>query len=74
MVRLPVPDSLLLLAGRGHDLLRLRTPVTRAAMEYYTRMPVSDNGPVERELGVTFRDPWETLADTVAGLRALGRL
>jgi dihydroflavonol-4-reductase len=74
IVPVPVPDSLLLLAGRGNDLLRLRTPLTRAAMEYYTRMPPSDNEPVERELGVTFRDPRETLGDTVAGLRAIGRL
>jgi dihydroflavonol-4-reductase len=74
VVPVPVPDSLLLLAGRGNDLLRLRTPLTRAAMEYYTRMPPSDNGPVQRELGVTFRDPRETLSDTVAGLRAIGRL
>ena len=74
VVPVPVPDSLLLLGGRANDLLRLRTPLTRAAMEYYTRMPPSDNAPVERELGVAFRDPRETLADTVAGLRAIGRL
>ena len=48
--------------------------MTAAAMEYYTRMPESDNEPLERELGVTFRDPYVTLADAVSGLRAVGKL
>ena len=74
MVRLPVPDGVLRGFGRVQDRLRLRTPMTGAAMEYYTRMPESDNEPLERELGVTFRDPYETLADAVAGLRDAGML
>lgn len=74
MVRLPVPDPVLRGVGRVQDRLHLRTPMTQAAMEYYTRMPESDNGPLERELGVTFRDPYETLADSVAGLRSAGLL
>jgi nucleoside-diphosphate-sugar epimerase len=73
MIRLPVPDGVLRGFGRVQDRLHLRTPMTAAAMEYYTRMPESDNGPVERELGITFRDPYVTLADTVAGLRAMHR-
>lgn len=81
--QLPVPDGLLRGVGRVQDRVErvvplerwgLRTPMTAAAMEYYTRVPVPDNGPVERELGVTFRDPVATLRDTVAGLRDLGRL
>ena len=81
--QLPVPDGLLRGVGRAQDRVErvvplerwgLRTPMTAAAMEYYTRVPVPDNGPVERELGVTFRDPAATLRDTVAGLRDLGRL
>ena len=43
-------------------------------MEYFTRMPEADNGPIEQELGVRFRPPRETITDAVAGLRALGRL
>ncbi|QIK67819.1 SDR family NAD(P)-dependent oxidoreductase [Nocardioides sp. HDW12B] len=81
--QLPVPDGLLRAVGRAQDRVErvvplerwgLRTPLTAAAMEYYTRVPVPDNGPVERELGVTFRDPAVTLRDAVAGLRELGRL
>lgn len=74
MFRLPVPDGALRGFGRVQDRLHLGTPLTAAAMEYYTRMPESDNEPLERELGVIFRDPYVTLADTVAGLRAAGRL
>ena len=74
MVRLPVPDGALRAFGRVQDRLHLRTPLTGAAMEYYTRMPESDNRPLQRELGVTFRDPFETLADTVTGLREAGLL
>jgi hypothetical protein len=43
-------------------------------MEYYTRMPDTDDRPSEVELGVEYRDSAETLADTVAGLRGAGRL
>jgi len=74
MLRLPVPDGVLRGFGRVQDRLHLHSPLTEAAMEYYTRMPESDNEPLERELGVAFRDPYVTLADTVAGLRAAGRL
>ncbi len=74
MLQLPVPDGMLRGFGRVQDRLHLHTPLTEAAMEYYTRMPESDNAPLERELGVTFRDPYVTLADTVAGLRAAGLL
>ncbi len=74
MLTLPVPDSALRGLGRLQDLLGLRTKLTQAAMEYYTRMPESDNGPVERELGVRFRDPYVTLSDAARGLRAAGLL
>ena len=43
-------------------------------MEYYTRMPRTDDTPSERELGVSYRDSRETLSDTVAGLRDVGRI
>ena len=74
MLPLPVPDPVLRGVGKVQDRLRLRTPMTYAAMQYYTRMPESDNGPLERELGVTFRVPYVRLADSVAGLRAAGML
>lgn len=74
MVHLPVPDGLLRGFGRVQDRLHLPTPVTESRMEYFTRMPEADNGPIEQELGVRFRPPSETIADAVAGLRALGRL
>jgi nucleoside-diphosphate-sugar epimerase len=75
---LPVPDTALRLVGRLVDavdrFIPFDTPVSEAAMEYYTRMPDTDDGPSERELGVKYRDSAETLADTVAGLKDAGRL
>ena len=74
----PVPDSALRLVGRLVDVIdrfvSIDTPVSEAAMEYYTRMPDTDDSPSESELGVKYRDSAETLADTVAGLIEAGRL
>lgn len=74
----PVPDSALRTIGRVMDAvgsrLRLDTTITAAGTMYYTQMPRSDDSPSERELGITYRDPRETLADTVTGLRHVGRL
>lgn len=74
VLAVPVPDSLLRVAGTVMDQLGryvpLETPMTEAGMQYYTQMPASDDTPSERELGVTYRDPRETLADTIVGLRA----
>jgi dihydroflavonol-4-reductase len=70
----PLPGAVLRGAGRLLDLLGrflpLNSAFTEAGMQYYTRMPASDDSPSERELGITYRDPRETLSDTVAGLRA----
>lgn len=74
MLHVPVPDGLLRGLGRVQDRLGLHTPITESRMEYYTRMPEADNGPVERELGVRFRPPRETITDAVEGLRRRGRL
>lgn len=74
MLHVPVPDSLLRGFGRVQDRLGLHTPITGPRMEYFTRMPEADNGPLAGELGVSFRPPRETIADAVAGLRHLGRL
>lgn len=77
VVNVPVPGSLLRGAGRLFDrlgpYLPYGAPFTEAGMQYFTQMPESDDTPSERELGVTYRDPRITLADTVAGLRELDR-
>lgn len=74
----PVPDVALRGVGALFDsigeYLPFETPINSAAMQYYTQMPPSDDGPSQRELGVTQRDPFETLADTVAGLKRVGRI
>ncbi|MBB4854405.1 nucleoside-diphosphate-sugar epimerase [Mycobacteroides chelonae] len=74
VLAVPVPDSVLRAAGTVMDQVSryvpLGTPVTEAGMQYYTQMPASDDTPSERELGVTYRDPRETLADTIVALRA----
>ena len=78
LVALPVPDVGLRALGRLFDVvgdfLPFETPINSAAMQYYTQMPTSDDGPSERDLGVVQRDVAETLADTVEGLRRVGRL
>ncbi|MEV0294251.1 SDR family NAD(P)-dependent oxidoreductase [Nocardia sp. NPDC050710] len=75
---LPVPDTALRLIGKLSDavtqFIPLTTPLTEAAMQYYTQMPESDDTPSERDLGVHYRQPAETLADTLTGLRTVGRL
>jgi dihydroflavonol-4-reductase len=77
MHTVPVPDVALRAVGRLLDqakqFLPLSTPFTEAGMQYYTQMPASDDAPAERELGIRLRDARTTLADTVAGLRAVGR-
>ncbi len=74
----PVPDVALRSAGRLLDVigpyLPFETPINSAAMQYYTQMPTSDDTPSRTDLGITQRDPAETIADTLAGLRKVGRL
>ncbi len=73
MVAVPIPDTALRVAGavldRAGRFLPFDTPFTSAGMQYYTQMPASDDSPSERELGITYRDPRETVADTFAALR-----
>lgn len=75
---IPVPDTALRGLGALFDsiggYLPFETPINSAAMQYYTQMPESDDSPSVHDLGVTQRDPAETLADTVAGLRLVGRI
>ncbi|MFZ0834766.1 MAG: NAD-dependent epimerase/dehydratase family protein [Mycobacterium sp.] len=70
----PVPDALLRAAGGVLDqverVLPVDTPLTAAGMQYYTQMPESDDSPSERELGITYRDPRNTMADTVGALES----
>ncbi|OMC39891.1 oxidoreductase [Mycobacterium sp. GA-1841] len=77
MLTVPVPDTALRMAGQVLDRLGpfvpFDLPITEAGMQYYTQMPESDDSPSERELGITYRDPRATLADTVAGFRELDR-
>lgn len=78
MWAIPVPDVGLRMLGRVFDVigdkLPFETPINSAAMQYYTQMPSSDDAPSERDLGIVRRDPAITLADTVEGLRQVGRL
>ncbi|MGP4058146.1 SDR family NAD(P)-dependent oxidoreductase [Mycobacterium sp. 4D054] len=78
LVVYPVPDVALRSAGRLLDIvgpfLPFETPINSAAMQYYTQMPESDDEPSRRDFGLTQREPAETIADTVEGLRQVGRL
>ncbi|WIM86295.1 NAD-dependent epimerase/dehydratase family protein [Candidatus Mycobacterium wuenschmannii] len=78
LLAVPVPDVGLRALGRLFDVvgdhLPFETPINSAAMQYYTQMPNSDDTPAERDLGITQRDPARTLADTVVGLRKVGRI
>lgn len=74
----PVPDTALRVVGKVFDVigdqLPFETPINSAAMQYYTQMPESDDSPAERDFGIVLRDPAETITDTAAGLRKVGRL
>ncbi len=78
LVAVPVPDVGLRALGRVFDVvgdyLPFETPINSAAMQYYTQMPPSDDTPAERDLGIKHRDAALTLADTIAGLRQVGRI
>jgi dihydroflavonol-4-reductase len=72
IVAVRIPDTALRVAGavldRAGRFLPFDTPFTWAGMQYYTQMPASDDSPSERELGITYRDPRETMADTFEAL------
>jgi dihydroflavonol-4-reductase len=75
MLAVPIPDTMIRAAGAVLDkagpLLPFSTPFTAAGMQYYTQMPSSDDSPSERELGIVYRDPRDTVADTVAEIRSI---
>lgn len=74
MVSVPIPDTALRVAGavldRAGRFLPFDTPITWAGMQYYTQMPASDDSPSERDLGIKYRDPHQTVADTLEAYRA----
>ena len=74
MVAVPIPDAALRVAGavldRAGRFLPFDTPFTSAGMQYYTQMPASDDSPSEKELGITYRDPRDTVTDTIDALRS----
>ncbi len=76
MVAVPIPDTALRVAGavldRAGRFLPFDTPFTSAGMQYYTQIPASDDSPSEKELGITYRDPRETVTDTIDALRGAG--
>jgi len=78
IVRIPMPGAGLRLAGSVVDVVTgltgWTTPLTRAAMDYYTQMPPSDDAAVHDELGVAYRDVAETFRDCIASLAATGRI
>ncbi|WP_211696877.1 NAD-dependent epimerase/dehydratase family protein [Mycobacterium spongiae] len=75
MLAVPVPDTALRVVGTVLDqagpYLPFENPFTAAGMQYYTQMPEADDSPSERDLGITYRDPRDTVADTIAALRDL---
>lgn len=75
MVGVPIPDTALRVAGAVLDRAKrilpfVDTPFTSAGMQYYTQIPASDDSPSEKEFGITYRDPRETVADTIDALRS----
>lgn len=78
IVRLPIPGVVLRTLGSAIDLATRFTPLTpvltRAAMDYYTRMPTSDDHPVHDELGIDYRPLLDTFIDCITDLAAQGRI
>lgn len=67
----PVPDAVLVGAGKVADRFRNRLPaslskLSEAGARYLTDVPPADNSPVETDLGVTFRPASETLEAVLA--------
>ena len=74
----PVPGRVMRAVGSAADGLTtvapFRTPITHEAMVVLTQLPPTDDRPAVDELGVHFRPPRDTLADTIASLCEAGRL
>lgn len=78
IVRLPIPGWGLRMLGSAVDAVTHRfggsSALTRAAMDYYTQMPTTDDSAVHTELGVTYRDVVDTFTDCIASLADTGRI
>lgn len=76
--RLPAPRAMLMGAGKLLDIVRkvvpIEFPVTEEAMVYATNWHAVPSSPAIFDLGVRFRDPDETLGDSVAWLRRAGHI
>lgn len=78
IAQLPIPGFVLRSLGSGIDFATKHTPLVpvlnRAAMDYYTQMPASDDGPVHDELGIDYRPLVDTFTDCITDLAAHGRI
>lgn len=76
--RLSLPGAWLRGAGRVGDVLKrvvpFDFPLTHEAMTFATRWPGADGAATEAALGVRYRDPAETFADTLRWLARAGHL
>lgn len=76
--RVPVPGPLLRALGRVGDAVKrvapFDFPLTGEAMDFATQWPGTLRTPAVDALGVRFRDPRATFADTIRWLHASGNL
>lgn len=76
--RIRVPGSVLRAAGTVGDMVKrlydFDFPLTREGMDMTTGWPGADASSTTRDLGITFRDPTETLRDTLRWLYLAGHL
>ena len=76
--RIRVPGAVLRAAGSVGDVVKrlydFDFPLTREGMDVTTGWPGADASATTRELGITFRDPAETLRDTLRWLFVAGHL
>ena len=74
----PVPGRVMRAVGSAADgltaVVPFHTPITHEAMVVLTQLPPTDDRAAVDELGVHFRAPRDTLADTIASLCEAGRL
>jgi dihydroflavonol-4-reductase len=69
-----LPNGLIRAIARTGSALHLPLPFNPKVIPYATRYFFVDAAKARRELGITFRPPRETLAPTLAWLRAAGHL
>ena len=75
---IPIPGAAWRGFGRTLDLVTrwvpFETSFSEESMRFATRWVPTDDSPVADELGISWRDPATTFADTLNGLRELGTL